>query len=196
MKISRTWAWVGAVAATAVAGTAAVFVYRRAKAEPMLGWTGPAQQQLAEEPPEGYQARWQARGTAALTHCQDDEDVQSFAQAVTCALNLAFPEAAPWTDPAVSVTWAPWMQAAAALVESDLLRSTSRDGSPPQSWEIELWLRGETEIAACRARRGISSPRIVARCAARRIYPSTNWDAGEPWMEEFISALTMLARQR
>ncbi len=190
---------VAAAAAGAVAGAAGVAaLYRRREAarrdpSPDSSVGTPAPQVAAGEPVEGYEARWEQRGQLAIQRCVADPQVRSFAQALTCALNTVYPEGAPWTDPAV---WTPWMRAAAELGESELAAAAGDPSGNPSAWEIAVWLRGKAEIDACRAQPGARGrlPRIVALCAAQRIYPGAPWDRPRaPWQTDMIQALLALA---
>jgi hypothetical protein len=128
----------------------------------------PAPQRPGPEPYEGYEARWDARREKAMRRCRLDAEVQTWAQAVTCALNVAYPEAAPWTDPS---TWTPWMQHAHALVEADMLEVAGNGNPSPPVWAVQLWLRGDREILACQ---GLGDLQL-APCVAGAIYPEQRW---------------------
>ncbi len=152
----------------------------------------PSSQQRAPAPPEGYEARWEALREAALESCRRDPDVMTWAQAVTCALNHAYPEAAPWTDPGI---WSTWMQSAAALVEADLAAAASRDGQSPRAWEVVVWLRGHRELAVCRSE-GVAGriPDLAARCVAFRLYPRMDWKSpSDQWQLDMLAALSQIA---
>ena len=190
---------VAAAAAGAVAGAVGVAaVYRRrsgsqAPASHDRGLQTPAPQKAATEPVEGYEARWELRGQLAMDRCVGDPQVRSFAQALTCALNTVYPEAAPWTDPSV---WSPWMVAAGAHAEAALEAAAGGDEGNPRAWQYAVWLNGKTAIDACRAQPGARGrfPRIVALCAAQRIYPGAAWDRPRaPWQTEMIQALVAMA---
>lgn len=115
--------------------------------------------------------------------CQSDFEVETFAQALTCALNTAYPEAAPWTDPGI---WSTWMREAANLVEHDLVQSAVGDGQSPRPWELLVWVRGRRELEACADGTSL--------CAARRMYPYYDWSEAYrmPWQEQLLGALTQI----
>lgn len=149
----------------------------------------PPPQGFADEPAEGYESRWASQRARAIRRCKQDVSVRTWPQAVTCALNSAFPEAAPWSDPSVGD---PWMLAAADLVESDLTAAIEAmfPGTTPTGWQAVLWIRGPREIAACRET--LTKPAEITVCAALAIYPTMTWPppAGSPaWMQEFWLAL-------
>ena len=151
----------------------------------------PGTQQRVQPPPEGYEARWEALREAALDTCRRDPDVMTWAQAVTCALNRAYPEASPWTSPAI---WSGWMQSAAALVEADLGAAASRDGQSPRAWEVVVWLRGERELAVCRNSVAGRIPDLAARCVAYRLYPRMDWQSPrDQWQLDMLAALAQIA---
>lgn len=162
---------------------------RRANPAPAAA---PAPQQRVSAPPEGYEARWEALRAEALDDCRSDPDVMTWAQAVTCALNRAYPEAAPWIDPGI---WSGWMQRAAALVESDLAAAASRDGQSPRAWEVVVWLRGHRELAVCRNESVVGQiPDLAARCVAYRLYPRIDWQSPcDQWQLDMLAALAKIA---
>jgi len=188
-------ATLAALAAVAVASAGAAYAYsrrrKRSPQEPLGSPVSPAPGGAGDEPQEGFEARWEAQADAALQACQDDPEVASFAQAVTCALAVAYPEAAPWTDPA---SWLPWQEEAAELVRQTLLRESSRADGSPAAWEVALWLRGAAELDAC----GGGPRRRVALCAAQRMFPASSWTMGElePWQRELVRALVAMLEAR
>jgi hypothetical protein len=146
----------------------------------------PAQQATAAEPPGGYVARWDQRARDAIRTCRRDDEVDTWPQAVACALNVAYPEAAPWTDPE---SGSRWMAEAAAHVESELARAVRPD-RPMSGWEAMVWLRADREAALCIATYGQMPPDDLARCVASAIYPNVSWIRPDPgWTQDMLGAL-------
>ncbi len=114
---------------------------------------------------------------------QRETDVNSFPQALTCALNTAYPEAAPWTEP---VVWTPWMREAAQMVEDDILGSAG-GGVVARGWQVRAWLSGPQALAEC-------GPQAdhPALCAAQSLYPSADWADPMPWQAELVNHLAMM----
>lgn len=165
------------IVALAGMGTALVVTALRPVSLPSLpplkvGSTGPAPQGTAPEPEEGYEARWQARRAQALRSCRQNPQIQTWPQAVTCALQTAFPEAAPWTDPAGSEGW---IADAAAYVEADMVTAVAeRFGvDEPTSWQATLWIRGPREIQRCRTE--VSKIAEIQLCVASTLFPNETW---------------------
>lgn len=186
---------IAAVAATVLGvGTLGYVLHRRRSTAPRRTNPGGSLPPRPDEPTEGWQTRWEARRRSVLELCRADVEVQTVRQALTCALNAAFPEAAPWISPG---TWTPWMSDAADVVESDLL-SQGRTVEPKTHWETLIWLRGQREVARCRLRVVPGSPsRLVAWCAARQIFPSSVWGNDlEPWQLGALASLRTLAAQQ
>jgi hypothetical protein len=158
----------------------------------------PRAQRLAPEPPEGFEARWAAARTRALRRCRLDPAVLTWAQAVSCALNTAYPEAAPWTDPALGEAW---MGDAAGLVERSMTDEVKRIFSTPtpQGWQAMLWLRAEREIHDSNLMS--DSPRTPSdtlRRIATSLYPAQPWPPGEeslPWAHRFWDELDTIYRR-
>lgn len=189
---------VGAAAGAVVLaglGTAYVLGRRRPKTPstvPGLDATV-APQEGAREPDGGYDARWSERRVEAIGLCQADAEVDTWPQAVACALGVAYPEAGPWTDPAV---WQPWMQSAATLVEADMLTEVRPDGTSPTHWEMMLWLRAEREAQFCAETippGTVGRESRIAECVANAIYPGPDWSSPLPgWQQDFLQVLRQL----
>lgn len=150
----------------------------------------------ATEPAEGWEARWQAQRNKALGTCRRDQDVTSWPQAVTCLLEIAYPEATPWNDPN---SWLPWQQDAAQLVTDDLRNAVTETfgSTDPTGWELQLWLRGARVIADCH-RQGITDPNQLAGCVAKTLYPAYAYPPimGAPqWVRDFWVATRAFAQR-
>lgn len=155
----------------------------------------PIAQRVAAEPAEGFGSRWLARRARAIRRCRAEPKVRTWPQAVSCALDVAFPEAAPWVDPQIGDVW---MQEAASLVESTLGSAVAAEYGEvvPQGWQAMLWLRGEREIRAC-SKAYVRSVVSLVACAAKRIYPQYRWPPGEPaepWINDFWQSYLQIAR--
>lgn len=180
------------VVALAGMGTAIVVAALRPVATPTLppskqGSTGPAPQGNAPEPAEGYEARWEARRAQALRSCRANPQIQTWPQAITCALQFAFPEAAPWTDPMASQGW---IADAYEYVADDMAAAVAKSFGvdAPTSWQATLWLRAPREIQSCR--KGGAKIDAIQLCVASALFPNETWPAeGTGWQAEFYSAL-------
>lgn len=184
-----------AVVLFAVAVTDPPSVTRAKSQPPPLRQMAPVPRQgIAPEPAEGYESRWLARRARASRRCRQDPGVMTWPQAVTCALTSAFPEAAPWTDPASA---GGWISAAAAMVEADLAGSVQQSFGAPKAngWQAMLWIRGPREVERCRAT--MTDPREIQACVAQALYPGSQWPPGPdaaPWRAEFWDATRDLIR--
>lgn len=191
--MARRSRWtVAAVAAATVAvgaGAAVVIHQRRKSKSPRVPNPTPRAdvrptQCAAVEPREGFESRWAEQRTQVLAMCQREVDVTSYPQALTCALNAAYPEAAPWTDPLV---WTAWMRAAAELVADELRAATGGPEGAPQGWEVRAWLSGPQALAGCGP--DVDEP---ALCAARQLYPWANWTQPMPWQRDLVGQLSRM----
>jgi len=192
----KALAFTGTFAASLAAiGTAIVWRRRAPARVPNPPFPDPAAGRSGPEPVEGYVARWYARREQATRNCRLDEEVGTWAQALACALNQAYPEAAPWTDTDVRT---PWMEAAADLVENDLLAVAGQGDPSPPVWRVLLWLRGDREILSCRAEFGFRSgnagnTNLLAPCVAGAIFPAERWPpvgpAANGWQQQFYDAV-------
>lgn len=158
------------------------------------GRTMPRAQKIVNEPDEGFTARWIARRQKAIRRCKTDPQILTWPQAVSCALNVAYPEAAPWIDPRIGDDW---MQEAAALVEIALNDAIAQSygSAAPQAWQAMLWIRGERELRRC-VEQGVRGKNAILICAAQAMYPSYPWPPGPSsasWAKEFWSYYTKLA---
>ncbi len=184
-------AFTGAFAAgVAVIGTALVWRSRAPEQRQQAPFPNPAPGRSGPEPTEGYVARWYARRDQAVRNCRLDDEVLTWSQALACALNQAYPEASPWTDVEVRT---PWMEAAADLVENDLLAIAGQGDPSPPVWRVLFWLRGDREILSCRTELLSTSPNLLAPCVAGTIFPSERWPpvgpAANGWQQQFYNAV-------
>ena len=158
----------------------------------------PRAQRLAPEPPEGYEGRWAAARTRAVRRCRLDPAVLTWTQALQCALDAAYPEAAPWTDPSLGE---PWMADAATLVERSMMAEVAHtfDAQAAQGWQAMLWLRAEREIHDGNLITGAANtPDAVLTRIARSIYPSQIWPPGPDapsWAPPFWESLSQIYRR-
>jgi hypothetical protein len=179
--MAKRWA-VAAVAATAVVvGTGAVTAYRRRRPTRPTPNPTRAPQPVCHEPEEGFEERWRARRQEILANCQRESDVTSFPQALTCALNAAYPECSPWVDP---VVWTPWMRRAAELVSDDLMATTGGPEGSPCGWQVRAWLVGPSALTQCT---GSSVARAL--CAAQKLYPWADWGHPRRWQWQLVEHL-------
>lgn len=193
-RVSPVTVAVVATATVAAAGTAVYLLTRGRCAQACRAPQGPQANPAPTPPktrapaPDDYEARWEERREAVLAACRADPQVQTWAQAVACALRQAYPEVSSWGTPQA---WTPWMQRAAAMVEDDIASAASRDGGSPRAWEVVLWLRADTELQQCSAQ----IPALAARCVAHRLYPTRDWQQiPEAWQHEMLAVLTQIAR--
>jgi len=143
---------------------------------------------VAVEPEESWEVRWEQRSRDAVSTCRRDDDVMSWPQAVTCALEMSFPESGPWTDPA---TWESWQRDAAIRVESDLRERVAQEygTQDPSGWQGLLWLMSGRVARDCLEKLPtIDAPRLAV-CIANSIYPNETWppNASSPaWTTDFF----------
>jgi hypothetical protein len=143
----------------------------------------------AVEPPEGWEARWEARKQDALRDCNRDDEVTSWPQAITCLLELTYPEASPWVDPSM---WAAWQNDAAAAIESDLHDAIVKmfGNSDPTGWELQVWLRALRAANHCKD--AGMTPAKMPICVAQQIYPELTYPppvGAQPWVLDFWKAI-------